>query len=110
MEKTQNIRYEFYSYEAGPTGTFNTTLVFENPASLKFVLCGNGGLGDEAIINNIYRLNALNTFISGVAKNPYELVLNNNLNEVDKTVYTIRINNPTINTIILKVIVKYLVK
>jgi hypothetical protein len=109
MEKNKNIRYEFYSYEAGPTGTFNTTLVFENPASLKFVLVGNGGLADQAIINNVYRLDPLNNFVTGLAKNPYELILNNNINEIDKTVYTIRINNPTINTIILKVIVKYLI-
>jgi hypothetical protein len=109
--KLQKVRYEFYSYETGPTGLFNTTLVLDNPASIKFVLTGTGNTtADFCVINNLYNLQPINLIVPGPPRiYPSELILNNNFNEIDKTNYTIRILCNT-NTIQLKIVVKYLVK
>jgi len=103
--KRQNVRYEFISYETGPTGLFNTTLVLENPASIKFVLTGTGGATDFCVINNLYNLQPIGSAVIP-PRLPYELILNNNFNEIDKTIYTIRINS-ALNSIQLKIIIKY---
>ena len=106
MEKTNNVRYEFLSYETGPTGNFNTTLVLNRPASVKFVLAGTGGATDYCIINNNFRLDPIGF---ATARNPSELILNNNYGEIDNTIYTIRILS-ALNTIQLNIVVKYLVQ
>lgn len=108
--KRQKIKYEFFTYETGPTGNFTTTLVLNNPASVKFVLTGTGGsTGDFCIINNAYNLQPIFIPTPGPSRiYPSELVLNNNLNEIDTTVYTIRVLC-VLNTIQLKIVVKYLI-
>jgi len=104
----QNVRYEFFSFETGPTGLFNTTLVLNNPASVKFVLTGTGGAPDYCVINNLYNLQPIGSAIIPPVY-PFELILNNNINEIDTTVYTVRILSPG-NSIQLKIVVKYLVQ
>jgi hypothetical protein len=103
----QKVRYEFYSFQTGPTGVFNTTLVLENPASVKFILTGNGGVTDICTINNAYNLQPVGIFTSAIGANfPCELILENNENEIDITNYSINITSPA-NSINLKVVAKY---
>ena len=105
----QKVRYEFYNFQTGPTGITQINLVLENPTSIKFVLTGNGGATDECIINNTYNLQPLGIYTSvGGANYPYELILNNNINEIDITNYSIRITSPA-NSINLKVVAKYFI-
>lgn len=106
-KKTTNVRYEFLSYETGPTGNFNTTLVLNKPASIKFILCGTGNINDYCIINNNFRLDPIgSTTIPN--HNPNELILDNNINEIDNTIYTVRILS-TANSIQLQIVIKYLI-
>ena len=105
----QKIRYEFYNFQTGPSGVFNTTLVLENPASIKFVLTGNGGATDLCTINNAYNLQPIGIFTSAIGANfPCELILENNQDEIDITNYSINITSPG-NSINLKVIAKYFI-
>jgi hypothetical protein len=106
-KKTTNVRYEFLSYETGPTGNFQTTLVLNKPASVKFILCGTGGATDFCIINNSFQLDPLGSLAIPL-RNPSELILDNNINEIDNTIYSIRILS-ALNTIQLKIVIKYLV-
>jgi hypothetical protein len=104
-KKTTNVRYEFLSYETGPTGNFNTTLVLNKPASIQFILAGTGGATDYCIINNNFRLDPIG-FVG--ARNPNQLILDNNINEIDNTIYSIRILS-ALNSIQLQIVVKYLI-
>jgi hypothetical protein len=107
MKKTNNIRYEFLEFSPNfVTGRFNTTLVLDNPASVKFLYVGNGGANDTIVINNVYTLEPLRNFLLNTSNNPYELILNNNINEIDKTIYSITINGIS-PSCLLKIIVKY---
>jgi hypothetical protein len=103
-----NIRYEFYSFETGPTGNFSTTLVLNKPASIQFILCGTGNVNDFCVINNLFNLSPIGTLIAP-RELPFELILNNNLNEIDNTNYTIRIQSP-LNSVQLKIVCKYLIQ
>ena len=109
-KKTTNVRYEFISYETGTTGNFQTTLVLNKPASIRFILTGTGGsTGDFCIINNSYNLQPIFIPSPGPSRiYPSELILDNNINEIDNTIYSIRIVS-ALNTIQLKIVVKYLV-
>jgi hypothetical protein len=106
IKEKQKVRYEFYNFQTGPTGISQQTLVLENPASIKFVCTGTGGGADQVIINNTYILCPINVFMTGVPQFPFELILNNNINEIDVTNYSIRITSPA-NSINLKVVAKY---
>lgn len=108
MAKKQKVRYEFYSYETGPTGTFNVTLTIEKPASIRFILTGTALLAsDFCTINNLYNLQPININVPGPPRIfPSELILQNQINEIDITDYQIRIQNAT-NTVTLKVVAKY---
>jgi hypothetical protein len=108
MEKTKKaIRYEFLEFSPNfVTGRFSQTLVLNNPASVKFVYVGNGGVNDRIVINNVYTLEPLRNFLLNTSINPYELILNNNIDEIDKTIYSIQIFGTTAGCM-LKVIVKY---
>lgn len=109
MAKKQRVRYEFYNFQTGPTGVFNTQLVLENPASIKFILTGTGGATDLCTINNAFNLQPIGIFTSPIGANfPYELILENNQDEIDVTNYTINITSPA-NSINLKVVAKYFI-
>lgn len=105
----QKVRYEFYNFQTGPTGVSQITLVLENPSSIKFVCTGNGGANDLVTINNAYQLQPIGIVATGIGVlYPYELILNNNLNEIDVTTYSLRIISPA-NTINVKVVAKYFI-
>jgi hypothetical protein len=108
MAKRQKVRYEFYSYETGPTGTFNVTLTLDKPASVRFILTGRGLLqSDFCTINNLYNLQPIFLTTPGPDRIfPSELILQNQINEIDVTDYQIRIQNAT-NTVTLKIVAKY---
>lgn len=106
--KRKEVRYEFFKYQTGPTGLSTVTLVLDNPASIRFIATGGGTPFDKVTINNAFNLVPIGYTFVGNPNYPYELILDNNSNEVDKTIYTIRIESPA-NTIDLNVIVKYLV-
>jgi hypothetical protein len=106
IKKKQKVRYEFFNFQTGPTGLSQQTLVLENPANIKFVCTGTGGANDSVIINNSYELKPIGIFTTIGSAYPYELILNNNINEFDVTNYSIRIISPA-NSINLKVVVKY---
>ena len=84
----RKVRYEFFKY-SGVLGTLTTqvNLKIENPASIKFVCVGPAFTG--ALINNTYFLSPCVDFTAGATQAPYELVLNNNINEIDITTYSI---------------------
>lgn len=92
MEKKikSKVKYEFYQFN-GTLGVFVTqlNLKLEHPASIKFVCVGPVGTG--ARINNLYQLSTLIDYVSGVAQLPYELVLENNQDEIDVTNYSLQI-------------------
>ena len=92
MEKTR-IYYEFRTIQT------NQTLVLENPAQVTFQCIG--ALGDSLVINNNYRLSSRIEAFTNYTE-PWELVLNNNVNEIDVTDYTIRFNTPCVLNIIIK--------
>jgi hypothetical protein len=109
----KNIKREFFVFST------DQTLVLENPLSVEFINCYNGvGATQEGqcIINNAFVLTPFwkTLGFSGSAvivpafdsASPYQLTLNNNIDEQDTTQYTIRFfNNSTQNR--LFVIVKY---
>ena len=104
--KKQKVRYEFYNFQTGPSGVSNTTLVLDKPASVKFVVTGAGLGADLVTINNAYQLQSVNLFTTIGSQYPYELILENNQDEIDITNYSINIFSPA-NAITLKVIAKY---
>jgi hypothetical protein len=92
MAKTR-VYYEFRSIET------NQTLVLENPAQVTFQV--NGGLGSSLVINNNYLLvGRIESFTNYT--DPWELILNNNENEIDVTQYSIRFNTPCVLNVIIK--------
>lgn len=103
MDKNKNIKYEFFKYQSTTVGgSFTNTLVFENVLSIEFILTGTVLGNGTAIINNTYNLDTLNKYITGTATVPYFLKLSNQFGEIDKTVYTILLNNVCDLTVIVK--------
>lgn len=99
MAEKIKVYYEFRQIST------DQVLVLDKPAQVTFQLWG--GLGaNTCIINNAYilvtRLDSLD--ILGGAKYDWQLVLNNNENEIDVTNYQIRFTGPGT---ILMVIIKY---
>ena len=92
------IYYEFRIVQG------NQTLVLEKPAQVTFQLIGGTGLFyGQCQINNTYNLETKEASLSAY-KYDWQVVLNNNQNEIDVTNYQIRFNG-TGN--ILMVIIKY---
>lgn len=87
----QGIKFEFFEYINPNSTPLSITLPYKNFASIKFI-CGGQGNSGSCIINNIYRLDSLNNYITGTANYPFELVLNTNLDEIDESNYTIILN------------------
>lgn len=88
--KKQKVRYEFYNFQSTNLD-FSTTLVLNNPASVKFICTDSNLANAKTIINNVYVLQGLVDFTNGTAFYPYELILDNNENEIDVTNYTIKL-------------------
>jgi hypothetical protein len=88
--KKQKVRYEFYNFQSTSLD-FSTTLVLNNPASVKFICTDSNLSNAKTIINNVYVLQGLVDFTNGTAFYPYELILDNNENEIDVANYTIKL-------------------
>jgi hypothetical protein len=101
MIKNKEVKYVFYQYQADSINTAFFTLVLNNPASIKFVCTGPSGVA-RALINNIYYLDSLAGFTLGTSNYPFELILNNNINEVDTTSYTIVLKPQTTLSVVCK--------
>lgn len=88
--KDRKVRYEFFTYQ-GQIGTLVTqiNLKIENPASIRFTCLG--APFTLAVINNIYYLGPIIEFVNGTAQAPYELILENNGNEIDVTTYSLKL-------------------
>jgi hypothetical protein len=85
----------------------NQTLVLENPAQITFQCIGGSGIFyGQVQINNTYVLDSSEESFNS-NKRPYELILNNNENEIDVSNYVIRFGG-YLGTI-LRVIIKYYV-
>ena len=84
----QKVRYEFFRFSGNGVLTGQTyTLKLEQPAEIKFIATG-GPLGG-VIINKNYVLEVYRRTTIGAATNLPELILSNNVNEIDVTIYTI---------------------
>lgn len=103
IKKKKKIRYEFYNYDSPIGNVTSRTLVLNNPASVKFIGTDAVAGNSLTIINNSYKLQSVIDFVGGTAIYPYELILDNNIDEEDFTIYTI-IMKPSSQ---LKVIAKY---
>jgi len=90
VKKTQKVRYEFFTY-SGQVGVIATQInvKIENPASVKFIF--EGAAGSFAVINKTFLLSPVIDTNNGTAVYPSELILNNNLNEIDTTIYQLLI-------------------
>ena len=105
-KERQNVRYEFFPYNASGN-VLNQTLVLNNPASVKFVMFGSSG---TCTINNVYTLQGCTAVFNGTSNSPYELILENNSDEIDNTTYKISLDGITFGDANLIVICKYFVK
>jgi hypothetical protein len=76
----QNIRNEFLIISS------DQELDLENAIEIEFI-----NVGDiDVEINNVYRLSRLIFVMGGLTNYDYKLLLKNNLNEIDVTLYRIR--------------------
>jgi hypothetical protein len=88
--KNQKIRYEVFTYSnPDPTVTSSFRPVLNTPASIEFFVTSAGFGAGQVTINNQYNLNTIQEFITGTANYDYKLILNNNINEIDVTDYTL---------------------
>jgi len=76
----QNIRNEFLIISS------DQELDLENAIEIEFI-----NVGDiDVVINNVYRLSRLAVVIGGGSNFDYKLLLKNNIDEIDVTLYRIR--------------------
>jgi hypothetical protein len=93
MAQKTRVIYEFRTIQT------NQVLVLDNPAQITFLCIGT--IGQGVIINENYNLTTRTESLQAPFKAPFELILNNNVNELDVTTYNIRfIGTPTLNLII----------
>lgn len=99
--KDRKVRYEFFTYQ-GQIGTLVTqiNLKIENPASIKFSCVGPPFT--LAVINNIYFLGPVIEFVNGTGTLPYELILENNGDEIDVTNYSLKLTPSAVVTVVCK--------
>lgn len=91
----QKVRYEFYNFENSAIGNvaqFNLKL--EDPASVKFEFVSFLPGTQIATINKIYNLDSILNTNNGTAVFPSQLILENNSDEIDSTIYSIVIFSP----------------
>ena len=99
------IRYEVFNYE-GPAAGFgfkSYTLVFKNPASVSFY--NYGGTSIPGTINNAIILSPYIDVLSGIATTDYKYQFINAVNEVDTTIWTLKL----FAGVIFQVVVKFYV-
>lgn len=76
----QNIKNEFLIISS------DQELDLENAIEIEFI-----NVGDiDVVINNVYRLSRLSLVIAGATNFDYKLLLKNNIDEIDVTIYRIR--------------------
>jgi hypothetical protein len=104
MAKIQ-IYYQVYEV-SHPTIDQNRTLVLDNPASIKFVVEGGSIAGNQQFvtINEQIALQPYTDTLTGIAQAPYQLILDNNSDELDTTQYQVKVPAGAI----LKIICKYI--
>ena len=93
MALKTKILYEFRQIET------DQVLVLDKPAQITFILFGSGGF---ATINNLYKIQSFADSKSALGYLDYKLVLDNNVNEIDVTNYTIRLVGGQSLTLIIK--------
>ena len=96
----QKVEFKFFVYDT------DQTLVLSNPAEVKFLNVGSGG--NIVVINQIFKLQPLETYLAGTSIYPYEYNLKTNLNEIDTTQYQIKFQGGGVAR--LYVLLKYFTK
>ena len=96
MAQKTKVLYEFRQIQT------DQILVLDNPASITFQMLGSGGF---VTINNLHRLQSYAESNSPLGLFDWQLTLNNNVNELDVTNYSIRFAVPGI--VSLNLIIKY---
>jgi len=88
----RRIKYEVFNYEGPtpPTFAFKAyTLVYKNPASVSFFNYGPPGFA--CIINNNLFLSPFLDFQAGLANTDYKYQFINAVDEIDSTVWTLKV-------------------
>lgn len=94
---SKNVKWEFIQMSGSgrvpiPAGVIEVRFFYNSSAAL-----------DVALINQTYGMSAYNQFTAGVTiRNPYELILINNSNEFDVTVYDLKLTAGSLMTIAYK--------
>lgn len=103
MRKTK-VYYEVFEV-SHPLVDQNKTLVLSNPASIKFIVEGASIAGFNLFvkINEQITLQPYTDTLTGIASAPYQLLLENNDNELDVTQYQVQVPAGAV----LKIICKY---
>ena len=96
----QKIEWKYFVYDT------DQTLVLSNPAEVRFINVGSGG--NIVTINQVFKLQPLETFLAGTSVYPYEFNLKTNQNEIDVTQYQIKFTGGGVAR--LYVLIKYYVK
>ena len=99
--KKQKIKYEFFIFAGDTVNPKQYNLKVENPAEVRFLYTSTIATG-ICIINQVYTLQTYRETNLGVASFPFELILKNNLDEIDTTIYQILITPNTEVRIICK--------
>jgi hypothetical protein len=104
-KKKQLTKQEFFKFGVPSGGERTFTLNIDKPCEVYF-FCNSetgvpAGSNRTATINNSFILNGYNTPVA-TRLYPYELRLRCNLNEVDNTIYTIKITQPLTVTVICR--------
>jgi len=93
--KRQQVIWKCYIFNGFPDATALTSinLVLDNPAEIQFSLTGNNLNNSVAYINNDIILQTYRETVNGTAQYPFSVFLKNNLDELDTTVYQIKLTN-----------------
>lgn len=92
----RKIKYDFYEMSKSgrapiPKGCIEVRFFYSNCTT------------NPAVINNVWRLNGFNQYTAGTTiKNPFELVLVNNKDEVDDTDYNVQMTEGDTIQILVK--------
>ena len=98
------VYYEVYEV-SHPTIDQNRTLVLSNPANIKFIVEGTSiaGFNRFVTINEQINLQPYTDTLTGIARAPYQLLLENNDSEFDVTQFQVQVPAGAV----LKIICKY---
>ena len=103
--KKIKIYYEVFEV-THPLIDQNRTLVLSNPASIKFIAEGTSiaSFNNFITINEQISLQPYTDTLTGIATAPYQLLLENNSDEIDETQYQVKVPAGAS----LKIICKYI--